>query len=78
MTRTTKTSNDTIVETLRSRKHMLTTTEVMDLLRCTRATICGWVRKNLIPATRMPDNSYLFCPASLADWIEQRTIATAK
>lgn len=53
---------------------MMTTTEVMDLLRVTRGTLCAWTRKRLLPATRMPDNSYLFCPDSLASWIEQRTI----
>jgi DNA-binding transcriptional MerR regulator len=52
---------------------MMTTSEVMALARVTRATLCGWVRKNLIPAIRMPDNSYLYDPAAIADWLEQRT-----
>jgi predicted site-specific integrase-resolvase len=67
---------DTIIDDLRARTTMLTTSEVMALIRVTRATLCGWVRKSLIPATRMPDNSYLFCPAAIASWMEQRTTVT--
>ena len=57
---------------------MLTTTETMELLRTTRATLCGWVRKNLIPAMRMPDNSYLFDPRQIADWMEARMIGSLR
>ena len=58
----------TIITELRSRKPMLTTTELMALLRVTRGTLCGWARKGLVPSTRLPDNSYLFdIPARLPD-----------
>jgi len=50
---------------------MLTSSEVMDLLRVTRATLCGWCRAGKVPHLRMPDNSYLFDPR-IANWLSDR------
>lgn len=51
---------------------MLTTLEVMSLIRKKRGTLCSYVRRGIIPALRLPDNSYLFDPHQLADWMEAR------
>lgn len=67
--------NNNILDDLRTRKVMLTTSEAMVLLRIkTRETLCSWVRKGMIPAYRMPDNSYLFDSVIVADWIAQRSL----
>lgn len=63
----------TLTTDLRNRKTMMTTTEVIDLLRTTRHTLCGWVRAGKIPAVRLPGNSYAFDPLKLADWLAERS-----
>jgi hypothetical protein len=39
-----------LIEELRGRESYLTTKEVMQLLRCRRNTLCGWVRNRRISA----------------------------
>jgi excisionase family DNA binding protein len=51
----------------------MTTTEVIDLLRTTRHTLCAWARTGKIPAVRTPGNGYLFDPVALATWMEERS-----
>lgn len=52
---------------------LLTTTEVMSILRKNRNTICRWTREGKLPAVRMPDNSYLYAPDAIREWIAVRT-----
>lgn len=52
---------------------LLTTTEVMSILRKNRNTICRWTREGKLPAVRMPDNSYLYDPVAIREWIALRT-----
>lgn len=68
-----RTSTHSLSTDLRQRKTMLTTTEVITLLRLSRNTLCSWCRAGKLPSTRMPDGSYLFDPLTLAAWIEART-----
>jgi Helix-turn-helix domain len=72
MGRLATTQNNTIIDDLRARKTMLTTSEVMELLRITRATLCGWCRGGRVPHMRMPNNSYLFDPVRIATWMSDR------
>jgi predicted site-specific integrase-resolvase len=52
---------------------MLTTTEVMAILRVTRATLCSWCRAGKVPHVRMPDSSYLFDAGAITTWIAHRS-----
>ena len=62
----------TIIETLRSRKGYVSSTEAMEMLGCTRQTLCRWVNEGRISATRIgPTNK--FDPHHLADWLTERT-----
>ncbi|MGI4828270.1 MAG: helix-turn-helix domain-containing protein [Janthinobacterium lividum] len=54
---------------------LLTSTEVMTLLRVNRATLCRYCRAGLIPHLRMPDFSYRFDPSALTIWIKERSIS---
>jgi excisionase family DNA binding protein len=55
---------------------LLTTTEVMPLLRVTtRGTLCAWVRAGKLPAIRMPDNSYCFDEAVIMAWLGSRKVS---
>jgi len=49
MRRMETTQRETIIDNLRTRKAMLTSSEVTDLLRITRATLCGWCRNGKVP-----------------------------
>jgi excisionase family DNA binding protein len=53
---------------------LLTSIEVMPILRVPRGTLCGWVRVGKLPAIRMPDNSYCFDEAVIMAWLEGRKI----
>jgi excisionase family DNA binding protein len=56
---------------------LLTTTEVMPLLRVTtRGTLCAWVRAGKLPAIRMPDNSYCFDEAVIMAWLDNRKVTS--
>jgi hypothetical protein len=66
------TQSETIIDNLRTRKTMLTSSEIMDLLRITRARLCGWCWAGKVPHLRMPDNSYLFDPVRIAAWMSDR------
>lgn len=66
-----------LIEELRGRESYLTTTEVMQLLRCERNTLCRWVRNARIPAIRS-GNGYLFDPRLLADWLSQRSTTKSR
>jgi excisionase family DNA binding protein len=66
-----------LTQVLRDRNTFLTTSEVMELLRCRRNTLCDWVRDGRIPAARV-GNSYLFDPGRIADWIDQRTTGMSR
>jgi predicted DNA-binding transcriptional regulator AlpA len=61
-------------------KAMLTSSEVMALLRINRATLCRYCRSSIIPHphTRMPDASYRFDPNAIQTWIAQRTVGGSK
>ena len=61
-----------LMDTLRNRKTMLSTAELMDMLSFNRATVCSWCRKGKIPHFRMPDQSYMFDPIQIATWLMQR------
>ena len=56
-----------------TRPSMLTSSEVMQLLRITRATLCRYCRNGLIPHIRMPDQSYRFHSDAIDAWLTQRT-----
>jgi excisionase family DNA binding protein len=68
------TTKNTMIDDLRTRKEMMTTTEIMALLRITRGTLCGWCRAGKLPHMRLPDNSYLFDPGTVSTWMQKRTI----
>jgi excisionase family DNA binding protein len=68
------TLTDTIPDQLKQHRNYLTTTEALALLRVKRATLCRWCRASAIPFVRMPDMSYRFDSAALADWLKQRTV----
>jgi predicted site-specific integrase-resolvase len=53
---------------------MLTSTEVMAMLRINRATLCRYCRRGILPHLRMPDQSYRFERNSIQTWVAQRTI----
>jgi excisionase family DNA binding protein len=63
-----------IVKNLSNRTTLLITTEVMALFGASRNTLCKWVRKNGLPAAKMPDNSYRFDPVQLRQWWENRRV----
>jgi excisionase family DNA binding protein len=54
---------------------LLTSVEVMPILRVTKGTLCAWARVGKLPAIRMPDNSYLFDEAVIMAWLETRQVA---
>jgi excisionase family DNA binding protein len=60
-----------LIDQLRERKTFLSTTEVMDLLRVTRNTLCQWVREGRVTAIRV-GNAYLFDPCFIAEWLSLR------
>jgi len=74
MRRMETTQSETLIDNLRARKSMLMSSEVMDLLRITRGTLCGWCRPGKLPHLRMPDNSYLFDPVTIVAWMSDRAV----
>jgi excisionase family DNA binding protein len=62
-----------IVARLKLRTSYLSSTEVMEILRRSRKTLCAWVKAGDIPAVRVGrDNK--FDPWELALWIEARQL----
>jgi predicted DNA-binding transcriptional regulator AlpA len=57
---------------------MMTSTEVMALIRINRGTLSRYCRRGVLPHMRMPDNSYRFERNSIQTWIAQRTIGGEK
>lgn len=65
--------SSTIIDDLRSRKSYVPTVEVIEIFGVSRNTLCGWVRSRKISAIRIGKENK-FDPATLAAWLEQRTI----
>lgn len=63
----------TIIEQLRRRKELVSSTEGMAILDLSRKSLCAWVKAGRIPAYRVGKNNK-FDPHDLADWLEQRRI----
>jgi excisionase family DNA binding protein len=66
-------SSYTIIDQLRHRKTYLTGTEVMQILRWTRQTLCRYVKEGRIPALRIGKDNR-FDPGVLAAFLEQRQV----
>ena len=62
-----------LIDQLRTRRSYLRTTEVMELLGVTRATLCGWVRDGIIGAVRIGKENK-FDPSVVAQWLTDRSI----
>ena len=60
-----------------NRQPLMTSNEVMALIRVNRATLCRYCRKGQIPYIRMPDSSYRFNAAAMHDWVSERTFTPA-
>ncbi len=56
------------------RQPLLTTNEVMALLRINRATLCRYCRAGRISHIRMPDATYRFDAAAVQAWLQERTV----
>lgn len=56
------------------RQPLLTTNEMMAMLRLNRATLCRYCRSGKIPHIRMPDASYRFNPTAIEEWLTERTV----
>ncbi len=66
-----------ILKKLREQTRPLGVKEIAELFDVSEATIQRWVRRGEIPAIRVSD-TIRFDPSILADWIEQRSIASAE
>jgi excisionase family DNA binding protein len=66
-----------ILKKLRECSEPLNVKEVAELLCVSEATIQRWVRGREVPALRIGD-TIRFDPGLLADWIEQRSIASGE
>ena len=60
-----------ILEHLRQRQTLLSSSEVMPILGITRDTLCDWVRAGKLEAYKMSDG-YKFEPLVVARWLEAR------
>jgi hypothetical protein len=65
--------SSTIIAKLKLRTGYLNTTEVMEILRRSRNTLCAWVKAGDIPALRMGRDN-MFDPLELAHWLEERQL----
>ncbi len=66
-----------ILRRLRAQTRPLGVKEVAELFDVTESTIQRWIRRGEIPAIRVSD-TIRFDPGVLADWIEQRSIASGE
>ena len=64
-----------ILKKLREQTRPLGVKEIAELFDVSEATIQRWVRRGEIPAIRVSD-TIRFDPTVLADWIEQRSMAS--
>ena len=64
-----------ILKKLRAQTRPLSVKEIAELFDVSEATIQRWVRRGEIPAIRVSD-TIRFDPGVLADWIEQRSMAS--
>jgi len=55
--------------------HMLTAAEVASWLVLTTRTVERMAKDRAIPAVELPDGSFLFEPAAMAEWIQTRRTA---
>lgn len=62
-----------IVAKLKLRTSYLSSTEVMEILRRSRKTLCAWVKAGDIPANRVGRDN-MFDSWELALWIEERQL----
>ena len=62
-----------VLESLSSSPTLMTTKEVIDLLRITRNTLCEGCRSGRIPHSRLPNGEYRFDPSRLAHWLNERS-----
>lgn len=57
-----------------NRQSLMTSNEVMAMLRVNRATLCRYCRDGKIPHIRMPDTSYRSDPDAMQEWLRERTL----
>ncbi len=66
---------DTIIDHLRRRRGLISSTETMQILGCSRKSLCAWVKAGRIPAYRIgKDNK--FDPHDVANFLNARRIGT--
>jgi len=62
----------TVIETLRTRTDLMSSTEVAYVIGVHKKTLLHWVNSGRIPVTRV-GRSYRYDPQHIADWLEQRS-----
>jgi hypothetical protein len=70
---TLRTPNPTIVDRLRERTTYVPSSEVMQILNCSRKSLCLWINSGKLPALRTGKNN-MVDPNTLADYLSARRV----